>query len=548
MKAERLTQKQSLGKRDLLRAYRHVGPANGLPTDRTVNGWLMVDTRTVPLAVDTPSLIQLVDSKTVVPDRVEPVTLRMYTPGETEALCPLVQSFVGDSTMKAFALLSDKEQLAKREEIRKSRYLAAHPEVPKKVYDKGRELKLEYQRKELKQRINKRVYELVMAWLGKSTLEEAADAFEHERQQANNAIRDHVNLVYSGDVGLDLQNEVSLRQRPADLLELALTTDNPRLRFEIQRQFLDTVIALRHEKARSREADDKLTQIQTLMNEKFYAGEAGATTQVVAYGLFDDKTNKLAENYPTFAKPDSPAPEGKHYKELKFPVRELQTGEQVLTLIGTKTRGSAIRKALRKAQERADEGKDDTVQVEKDVQDTHRMKIVVLSDQEGADRVANELFELLTDKDNHEYFYNKDVLGNIVYNDLCQPTGVPTGRGEVKTNNRGGAGQKPVNWTKLLIEFDGVTNPIEVVIQPLSSFITEQLEVGKYDPEKGEFTGSAHEIYTLDRERRNKVYVPTTIYEVTHPSQVNKDIVPDALNTKAEELLTRRKIVIEEVA
>lgn len=491
------------------RMFRHGVGADNFPTTRTIRGVL---TGEEPIDELVPAQRINVDSPPP-PDPLGIVTLGMYSPRERAKITGLINHYVGEHNLTILAELSSNGKFRRHEARRRTEYLSRHPNVSQEEYDLHREEQLESMRERTKRRINYQVYRTVQDSLGLESLEQAAEVFEKQRRNANQAVIDHVALVYPGEMRTGLRNEVSFTRRPADLLEQALQSGtDPELQFEIRRLFLNTVIALHERKGRSTIADEKLAQIQNLLNEKFYAGKTGKNHTIEIYGMFDNETNALIGE-PLFEPPTDQADEGTHYKTLQLPVRQLKSGTFVLTLVDQKYEGNAIRKALRKAQERKAKGKGDTVSVEDDVQDTYRMKIVVIGDQGATDDVTSEIFELLTDKDNNPYFYNRDIMGKVILDDMKQPTGIPTGDGEIQMGNRGGTGQSDnVNYTKIAVEFQQVVNPIKIVVQPLASYIAEELEVGKYDNEIGEYDGAAHSLYRERREKGIKVFFPLQIY------------------------------------
>lgn len=491
------------------RLFRHgVGTAS-LSADRTFEGILSGQ----QLVREEPIVAPVIPDEPLSTDPLGTVNLRMYTPNERRQITSLVSHYVGTANLNILAELS-RSGLRRHEAERKATYLDKHSEVSEKDYDERRKEQLDQMRERTKRRINYHVYRTIQQSLGLESLTQAAKVFEDQRKIANKAVIDHAAIVYPEEERSGLRNEVNLLKRPADILEKALQagTDHE-LQFELRRQFINIVIGLHEAKGRSRIADEKLAQIQNLLNDKFYAGKTGKNQPINIYGLFDNETNGLIDE-PLFAPPTDTAPEGAHYKTLLLSTRQTKSGVFVLTRVDEKEQSAATRKAVRKAQERKIKGEGDTISIEEDVQDTYRMRLVVLGDQVTTDHIAAEIFELLSDHGNNSYFYDRDVVGDLILDDKGHPTGIPTGGGEVQFGNRGGAGQSyDVNYTKIAPKFQNVRNPIKIVIQSLASYITEKLEVGKYDIVTGEYVGPAHESYGEKREQYvSPSFFPESVY------------------------------------
>lgn len=517
-KAESIAEK---GRRLVRQYLRNGGRATDVP-GRTIADFTGQQTTEI-----TPSVSTVTSDMPKSPDPLGTVNLRMYSPKERAQITGLIQHYVGTHNLTLLAELSGNGKFQKNEAARKKQYLSRHPEADEADYDAQRAMQLDRTRNRTKRRINERVYSIIKENLGLESLTQAADTFEKQRKNANQAVLDHIERVYPGELRTGLRSEVSFPMRPADLLELALKSGtDPELQFEIRRLFLNTVIALHEQKGRSRIAEEKMGQIQTLLNDKFYAGKTGKNIILTVYGLFNNETNELIGE-PLFESPTEAAPDGTHYKTLPLPVRELKSGGFVLQLVNQKGEGDAIRKGLRKAQERREKGQSGDVSIEEDSQDTYRERLVVIGDQAATDAVTNELLGLVLDKENNRYLYNLDVLGDVMPDIDGSPPGIPTGGGEIKFGNRGGAGQsKKVNYTKIEFRFQGLVHPIKIVTQPLKSYITEQLEVGTYDEDRGEFTGPAWKLYAQKREEIiTRLLLPKPIYpELPHIQDRDKRV------------------------
>gem|GEM_PF-4227095 len=438
-------------------------------------------------------------------DTLGTVTLRMYNPEDRSQISSLLGSFVGERNLNQMAYLFDSQGEGQKtrmrsETARKKRHEGLGVDPDK--YDELRATQLNELAKRVKIRVNKHVYAVIQQSLGLATPREAADIFQSERRVADRAVDEHAKLVFPEEAGIKIRKAVREARNPADLLELALKATDPVLRFELRRQFVNTVLALQEMQGRSRKADDKITQIRDLFNDKLYAGPATVQT---FYGLFDNETNAL-EGEISRTRSRRPTP-GKHYKTLTLPVRTLKSGVEVVEIVSQKEEGASIRKALRKAHERRAAKKSDRVTIGEDVKDKHRMNLAVIGNKQQAHDVATEVYDLITNPESSTYFHDTDLFGSEVRDARQQPTGLLIDADEI-TGPRGGFGQSgKIVDPKLAFVFDCEPSPatIKVSFPTLESFIAGQLEVGTYDPINARFTGAAHSLYAIQREPINDV-------------------------------------------
>lgn len=500
------------------------------PSDTTV-------TRVEPLPFT--SATQVIETVRV-PDSLGEVNLRMFDPLNKAQICSLVRHYAGAKHVDEFVRIVDPNVRERYERRKKIRVLYADP-GQEEGYDVRRAAELETRRLELKANINLNVFALIQNEFDLDSLEAAADKFENARQTANKAIINHLHLVHPEYDSEKMKPSVKLRSRPADLLELALTTDDPILRFELQRQFALTVIALQQERGRDALADFKLTQVHTLLEDKLFRPSA-EERDLKLYGEFREGTNELMG--PLYeGKPTSTASETGHFKAIPVTVRPLKNGMLTINAIGEKGEGEGVSKAVRKTLEDVIDGKtiDDTIRTNEKVKDLHRMTIVVIGDESTRTALAEEIFTILTDDANQNYFYNTNVVGDVIEID-GRKTGGYTGKGKVREGSRSGFGQKPCGYMKIGIEFEGVPNPIqlEILVEDAESYFREKYTVGDYDPINDVVTGPAHGPYTRSRERiLMGPYTPKIVYpELYGESQGRSTPVKDA----ATVLLNRNRI------
>jgi len=165
------------------------------------------------------------------------------------------------------------------------------------------------------------------------------------------------------------------------------------------------------------------------------------------------------------------------------------------------------------------------------------MNIVVFGGQRETDEVIDHLFDLLTDEANYPYFY--DTVSETT-NEQAVQEGVPTGAGDLKPTTGSHPGQSDkTDFFRILIKFQGIAHPTEIKFQTLKSYIADQVEVGKYDPRKGEFSGRSYEMYNIGREMPiADILFPEVIYpELAGPSADKTRPFPPLVAKKRELLI-----------
>ncbi len=466
-----------------LRGIPTTAMGEALGPDRTIQGAMQVlNPRSAPDTSDNSAPISYLPSI---------VTLDMFNTKEPATMAPLVRHYVGRD-IDVIAALSNNKTKRHYEEKRKKRYLKYHPDVTSSEYAAIRADEIKAAEEKRRERINKRVYTKFQEEHGLQTLESAALVFENQRQEANKAVEAHAKIIYPDDVRTEQRNEVDLEQKPSDLIKLYFGRDSdPLLRSEIQRQALLTTISSQIEQSKKGGADAKLAQIQSLLNEHLYDGPVGSTTHKDIYGKFKDSTNELVtilEKQPT-----EPAQEGNHYKRFDIPMRKLKgTGKFVLTKIGAKERPSALSKVLDKAKKRSEEGEGKDIRHE-DIEDTHRIMLVVSGTEQDAQDVIEDVFSILID--NRTSLANQDVLGNPIRDANGRLTGLPEDFLPKNATQNGKVDQYRINMI-----FSDLAAPIEIIVRTMKSYLNADHEVGTFNARTGNYTGIAHPFYKFKRE------------------------------------------------
>jgi hypothetical protein len=363
--------------------------------------------------------------------------------------------------------------------------------------------------------INTAFYAIIKESLGLEDNNAAQQTFQRAREYAKTAIDDHAQLI-----GFSPRhtNEMMLNETPADMLRTVFASKDPRTQFELQRQFMLTILALQQEKLQVPLASRKLTQVFDFINNHV-AGE-NEPEKMTLYGIFDDETNELvgsmSEQQPSG---DVVLPPGQHYKAIKEQVTTLPTGEKIIIIVDKKTPSSAIRKTVRAAH-----FKGTLLQPEK-IEDFTRMKILVLGKRDEEYAFAEQTFDQLTKDSNAPFFANDD-----------DSDGAYNGRGGVRVGNKEGKGKKPVGYTKILMEFKGVKIPIEIVVQTYDEHVKNSFAVGKFDNMKGDYTGPAHALFAIAREGDlSEIFFPNPPYTDKDDQGIIKNLHRTAQRLREQE-------------
>jgi hypothetical protein len=337
--------------------------------------------------------------------------------------------------------------------------------------------------------INETYYGLIQSSLGLEDKTKAKQAFVKARAEAASATGDHAQLI-----GFDHRPTVqmTLDNTPADMLRAIFAGEDELAKFELQRQFVLTLIALQQDRLKVPLAPKKLKQIFDIIQTQVAGGSE--PKKIPLYGMYGDETNELLGTI-TEEAPQYPALPGYHYKVIEEEhVYELPSGEKIVILVDEKKPSSAIRKTLRNGVSKGPQ-----LEPEK-IEDFHRMKILVLGNKTVERKVTDTLFDTLIRDDNAELFYNVNPDGTIMTDASGNPIGAYTGYGEVREGNKAGKGKKPVEYTKILMEFGGIPNPIEIVVQQYDEHRRNTDTVGFWDDVNQDYTGPAHAIFAIARE------------------------------------------------
>ncbi len=209
-------------------------------------------------------------------------------------------------------------------------------------------------------------------------------------------------------------NEAELSfESPVDVIEfMASNNTDQKLKRHIQRNMvLQYISAVLESREINPQSGKKLSRIHKLFNRDLFDGKDGETYLTWITSYHDNSTKDVVGYHVAGDKSDKKFPPGTTHKmstPLRF--RYLQGFDfPVLTNPDRKNQDSAIIKSVKKAKARLVSGRGDgTLMPTEDVQDTHRLRMTVMGEEEEALALYNELSELLIAESSQEILVDKD--------------------------------------------------------------------------------------------------------------------------------------------
>ncbi len=376
------------------------------------------------------------------------VTLDMFSPTSNLCETPIGQRYLDAESVTWLSKVGNSEKFSRAEASRKVQRLKTQTHVTSDEYDAQRATEIELATANAKRRINTKVYSTIMDDFGFTSIDEAQAFYERQARHANAAIMKHGQLLYSEGKVDDIQLPVD----PGELVALYVNKEtSPELRHKIRAEFLLEYIAGEIELHDENGADRKLEQIEVLLDDKFFDNEKGKG-KTIQYGIFNNETNKLER---IFTGELDVKPEGHHIKTIIGTTRTVKdTHEEVTVKYSKKNTDRAAVKAIRKAQKYAAERGHSQIRPDYDVNDTHRMMLVVNGDQKSVDNVVDRIFDLLVE--NPGYF----------------PEGAPYAIEPADDSKAHEPGKsKDYRRRRIKMYFEGMVNPVEIIVQTLQDHI-----------------------------------------------------------------------------
>lgn len=427
------------------------------------------------------------------------VSLDMFT--SEKALCesPFAKHIVDRQGLAWLIKIGDEERFAGSEQEKRNRYIEKHGESKVEDYDRQRAKDLNRLTTRAKTAINDKVYATLMEDFDLASIQDAKEYYARQTRHANAAVMTHGQLIYAeGTVP-----EVSLPDEPADLMALYVNkTTSKDLKHRILDTFLLGYITGEIEMNDRNGADQKLSQISTLLNKKLFKPKDESKNQSVRYAVFDNETNAIdADRGITEVEPTD-IPSNAHVKTIIATTRTVaDTDEEVVTKYSKKNTSNAARKALRKAKKKIPERGHDQVRPDLDVNDTHRMMLVTFGGKEDAKALVHKVFDVIADKDNARYFETRDENGTVMRGLDGHRLGIPRDV-EISHESANEEDGKSEFYDRYRIKIfcTGQSNPTEIVVQTAKEAIDGNHRVGRYNPETGRYDGPAHPAFALGRE------------------------------------------------
>ncbi len=449
------------------------------------------------------------------------VTLNMLKPQNTAELVGLTSRYVDNKDLAILDALSDPARRDAHELKRMNKFFdkrgLTRTQDNLAEYIELRASQLLQQEKTRIARINGRAHGVLKEDLGLQTTRVSRAEFKKQSQHADAAVEAHSAQLYPKKVAPAIPEIVANAQTPADIVLAYFSSQDSDIRFAAQRKALLTLISAQVEKLGREGADKKLDQVQTLLENQLFQGEPYDTDNIDTFGIFDNRTNEIAiffDGQPTLLdeQPTVPAPPGHHYKHFEFPMRKIKgTHLDGFMLIDRKKRPSALDKVLFEATKRDDKGESDDIRPQ-DVDDAHRLMIVVKGTDQDAERIRQKVSDILIDGTNA--LCNRDDEGRPIRDGQGKLTGLPIDI-EIKDGTKSANGNAAkVGHKRIMVKIDGLPNPIEIIVKSEARYVNVLTDIGEYDPSTKEPTGIAHPIYKMVKRAPgvDQTYLPQEVY------------------------------------
>lgn len=259
-------------------------------------------------------------------------------------------------------------------------------------------------------------------------------------------------------------------------------------------------------------ADRKLEQVHKLLEKELFESGPHAAKDKEVYAIVDDETNELIV---LDEEPTEPAPQGYHYNHYTYQGMRRIKGTNIdgKVMIGKKATDSAESKALFKAKRRADEGDSDDIRPA-DVDDSHRMMIVVNGKDEDAERVRQLISYMLI---NNEGFLCDRQDGKPILGAEGNLVGAVTDINPKDTAQKTNGSAEKLGHKRVVVKFAGFDAPFEIIVKSIERDRNYYDDIGVRDPETGKYSGIAHEPFKV-------LLRAPGVDEVLFPRQVFPDL------------------------
>lgn len=271
---------------------------------------------------------------------------------------------------------------------------------------------------------------------------------------------------------------------------------------------------------------DLLGHVQrTLERELFEEKVFGKNEDLIVYACHDEQN--AVEWYESGDYPvNRSVSSGHHIKHHSYKVRQLEgIGSVSLFNQRVKETPASIIKSLRVAVDKLahpEAYKDKGTEIEyidplADVYDSMGFQLVTFGSQKQSDLVIERVEEILK----RNYGDNiKDIY--------------------LKNKTKGRKGQsKDFEFKRLMVQFNhGVTVPMEIFFYTGEQYINSYYQIGEFDEQKQEYTGQAHQVYSLARIADVlDIILPQKIYPIILPG--NRNHPEPYYSTPREQLILR---------
>ncbi|HEX8932448.1 MAG TPA: hypothetical protein VF810_04795 [Patescibacteria group bacterium] len=280
---------------------------------------------------------------------------------------------------------------------------------------------------------------------------------------------------------LGLINDISVfGDKPYDTFAdwVSQNTD-PRLRFETRRQFgLAYTAAAIEARSRTSGLRGVLKKVQTLFNSELYEGLTGSGKEVSTFAWHDNNTNSIRDNSELSFEPIKQPYSNSQLKRHTYRARIIPDIGLVHSDFNEKSLASAVIKAVRKSNRETN----GLVDIDESLMDIARGKMIVLGTSDPHDPSIATLIDKV-----------KNILQTNSESGKLPPI-------EITDNDqyRPVDGIDVLNFKRIMIHFEGIPVPIELIFSDEKQALNDIYEIGNRGDD-GHYNGRAHSLYESQR-------------------------------------------------
>ncbi len=393
------------------------------------------------------------------------------------------------------------------EKRKRERYLANHPDMTRAQYDRMRKAQIEQMKKGLQKRVVDNVYRTVQDTLQADDEESPRRFLGRHLGIATEAIEDIHRTVFPGSES-PLRNEVQLPSISPfhDMMTYLSPNTDQMLREQIKGIYLTADTTAKIEKTNPKnKAGRKLAMIQRLIDRRLLVGKTGETRPHTVEAVFNEETILQEVIKPESGITEEDLPPGYQIKARELPMRVMHDdeGNEILmyTNANEKNLISGVAKAFKKAKYRSEKpGGTDDIDPTHDVTDTYRIKFAVMGGDKEIGIVMDRVLDTLLDPNNKKHLVERDEYGRPIRTAVDAEI-VKDIEDDSHTNGTNDQTKETVFRHRIQVHFTDLPHPVEIMFQTMDEFLRGEYNVGHYDEVSGGYSGAAHELYTIKRDK-----------------------------------------------